>query len=98
MQPESRRAVEGGLLDMPVKEECPLLGKFNGVWADNGDAISLHYTDIPSTHTEYSIIYKALLARVNGLFLERWVTKCGLFDDFTLSLLMRPSTLRYRSG
>lgn len=42
------------LLDLPVNEAFPLLGGFNSLWADNGDSISLLYTGIPSTHTEYS--------------------------------------------
>lgn len=44
---------------MPVNEEFPLLRGFNELWADNGDAISLLYTGIGSTHTEYSANYLA---------------------------------------
>jgi hypothetical protein len=31
----------------------PMLKNFNAAWAENGDKISLHYTGIGSTHTEY---------------------------------------------
>lgn len=41
------------LLDLPVNEAFPLLAGFNSLWADNGDSISLLYTGIQSTHTEY---------------------------------------------
>ncbi len=34
---------------------------FRHIWADNGDAISFHYTGTGSTHTEYIPIYEALL-------------------------------------
>ena len=27
--------------------------KFRNIWADNGDAVSYHYTGTGSTHTEY---------------------------------------------
>jgi hypothetical protein len=30
---------------------------FRHIWADNGDAISFHYTGTGSTHTEYLAIY-----------------------------------------
>jgi hypothetical protein len=32
---------------------------FRHIWADNGDAISFHYTGTGSTHTEYLPIYEA---------------------------------------
>lgn len=38
-----------------------MLKKFNSAWADNGDKISLHYTGIGSTHTEYIFYDSALL-------------------------------------
>lgn len=28
---------------------------FKTLWADNGDMISMHYTGMPSTHTEYVV-------------------------------------------
>jgi synaptojanin len=45
-------SIDGKLLSMPINNEFPLLKGFNSLWADNGDAISLLYTGIGSTHTE----------------------------------------------
>lgn len=47
---------EKRLLDLPVNDLYPLLRGFNELWADNGDAISLLYTGIGSTHTEYTYL------------------------------------------
>lgn len=57
---------EKRLLDMPVNDLYPLLRGFNELWADNGDAISLLYTGIGSTHTEYIFLYEALLEQERG--------------------------------
>lgn len=35
-----------------MEDSSDILKKFNNVWAENGDSISLHYTGIGSTHTE----------------------------------------------
>lgn len=40
---------------MPTSFE--FIGLFNNAWADNGDSISILYTGIESTHTEYYISY-----------------------------------------
>jgi hypothetical protein len=68
---------EKRLLDLPVNEEYPLLGGFSALWADNGDSISLLYTGIPSTHTEYSWLYLASLATGSGLSWEQSTTSSG---------------------
>jgi inositol-1,4,5-trisphosphate 5-phosphatase len=47
------------LLDLPVNENYPILKGFNSAWADNGEALSLLYTGIGSTHTEYFSCYLA---------------------------------------
>lgn len=39
--------------DMDKTPSCDIVQKLKLVWADNGDMISQHYTDIGSTHTEY---------------------------------------------
>ena len=40
--------------DMDLAPSCEFVQKLKLIWADNGDMISRHYTDIGSTHTEYS--------------------------------------------
>jgi len=35
-------------------EDNDFIHNFRNIWADNGDAISFHYTGTGSTHTEYS--------------------------------------------
>jgi len=35
-----------------IEQNHPLMLKFKYTWADNGDAISMHYTGVGSTHTE----------------------------------------------
>ena len=45
------------LLDeMKNSTQNSFIKKFRHIWADNGDAISFHYTGTGSTHTEYIII------------------------------------------
>lgn len=38
--------------DMDSAPSCEFVQKLKVLWADNGDMISRHYTDIGSTHTE----------------------------------------------
>lgn len=38
---------------------------FRHIWADNGDAISFHYTGTGSTHTEYDCFHIVSLAMVS---------------------------------
>lgn len=37
-------------------DDNDFIRKFRNIWADNGDAISFHYTGTGSTHTEYFYI------------------------------------------
>ncbi len=42
------------LLDeMKGDKDNSFIRKFRNIWADNGDAVSYHYTGTGSTHTEY---------------------------------------------
>ena len=42
------------LLDeMKGDKDNVFIRKFRNIWADNGDAVSYHYTGTGSTHTEY---------------------------------------------
>ncbi len=50
-------------------QDNDFIKNFRHIWADNGDAISYHYTGTGSTHTEYLCIDLALqeTAREDGL-------------------------------
>lgn len=41
------------LKEMLNNRENGFIKKFRNIWADNGDAVSWHYTGTGSTHTEY---------------------------------------------
>jgi len=43
------------LEEMKGDKDNVFIRKFRHIWADNGDAISYHYTGTGSTHTEYII-------------------------------------------
>ena len=42
---------------MRNNQQSSLIKKFRNIWADNGDAVSYHYTGTGSTHTEYLSIH-----------------------------------------
>lgn len=47
-------------------ENSMILNMFNELWADNGDSVSLHYTGIGSTHTEYFIFNVVVLQKLES--------------------------------
>lgn len=40
-------------------QDNDFIKNFRNIWADNGDAISYHYTGTGSTHTEYFLFNSA---------------------------------------
>jgi hypothetical protein len=56
------------------KPDCPdpLIQHFKKVWADNGDAISVHYTGAGSTHTKYNYLYNIVSLEQENAILWAW--------------------------
>lgn len=59
------------LSEMRNNRDNLFIKKFRNIWADNGDAVSWHYTGTGSTHTEYSRDHIVSLEMEKGDF---WAT------------------------